>query len=281
MSSRFPKSEFFHSGFKPKKVSIAGCDEFDSCTLPPTYAQVGTPTNNVDALLTYSQARSTIALHPTEENCLGTKFCSLRRQEIVVSYDLVFADPPVDPGTVEKDMGENILFSDLPTDYKVYALYFPAEPPDSSLEDALRSFGHKTGKNLMMYFGSVSDPKLEQIMRRFDINRTPVIIVTAVAELASPHDDYSTTYARIDSKKLLSSPQRTLECVEKVFSLFLQGEVAKAISSAKWKQRAELASAISSTVGRALKAIGDYITTHDIVISLAIGKLELKRSGGK
>jgi hypothetical protein len=198
-----------------------------------------------------------------------------------VPYDLIFTDPPVDGQTTEKDVGENILFSDLPSDCKVYALYFPAEPPDSSLEAALRTFGNKTGKNLMMYFGSVSDPKLDQIMPRFGITAPPVIILTAVAELASPLNDYVTTYARIDSKRLLNSPKRTLDCVEKVFSLFLQGEVAKAISTAKWTQRAELASALGGVVGRALKAAGDYITTHDIVISLAVGKLELKRSGGK
>jgi hypothetical protein len=198
-----------------------------------------------------------------------------------VPYSLVFTDPPEDGKNPQRDVGENILFNDLPSDYKVYALYFPGEPPDSSLEDALRSLGNKTGKNLMIYFGSLSDPVLTQIMPRFGISAPPVIIVTAVADLASPHNDHSTTYARIDSKKLLGSPQRTVECVEKVFSLFLQGEVAKAISAAKWTQRAELASALGNVVGRALKALGNYIETHDIVISLAIGKLELKRSGGK
>lgn len=196
-------------------------------------------------------------------------------------YDLVITDAPVQENTPERDVGENIVFSELPSDYRVYALYFPAEPPDRSLEDALRSFGSKTGKNMMIYFGSVGDPTMGQVLARFGINRYPVIVITAIADLASPQGDYVTSYARIDSKKLLSSPQRTLDCVERVFSLFIQGEVAKAISTAKWTQRAELSSALIGLFGRAFKGVVGFIAERDIVVSLAIGKLELKRSGGK
>jgi hypothetical protein len=198
-----------------------------------------------------------------------------------MSYDLVFTDPSPSEKSVERDIGENVVFSDLPSDYRVYALYFPAEPPNGALENSLRDLGRKTAKNLMMYFGSQGDPNLDRILPRFEIKSYPVIVVTALADLASPVDDYVTTYARLDSKHLLNSPERAVQCVEILFSLFLQGEVAKAISQAKWTQRTELASSIARVFGSALKAIGGFIAERDIVISLAIGKLELKRSGGK
>ena len=197
-----------------------------------------------------------------------------------MSYDLVLTDRPQAARNVDRDVGENILFADLPTDYKVYALYFSGEPPDSSLEDALRSFGKKTGKNLMMYMGSQGDPQLDRILARFEVKTYPVIIMTALADLASPVDDYVTTYARLDNLRLLSSPERTVQCVEKIFNLFLRGEVAQAISQAKKGQRAEILAAVLGLFGSAFKTIGGFISERDITLEWAVGKIELKRSGG-
>jgi hypothetical protein len=198
-----------------------------------------------------------------------------------MSYELVLTDPPPSAESAEKDFGENILFSDLSPDYRVYALYFAAEPPDRALEEALRNFGGRTGKNLMIYYGSEADPLLDKIEERFGIKPHPVIVVTALPELASPVDDYVTTYARLESKQLLKSPERTVACLQEIYHLFLHGDVAEAISSAKWKERAELASAVTGVIGKALKAVGGFLAERDFVIGCALGKLELKRSGGK
>ena len=201
-------------------------------------------------------------------------------REATMSYELVLADSPPSAGQARRDVGENILFSDLAEDYRVYALYFAAEPPDRALEEALRNFGGRTGKNLMIYYGSEADPLLDKIEDRFEISPHPVIVVTALPELASPLDDYVTTYARLDSKKLLKSPEHTVACLQEIYHLFLHGEVAKAISAAKWKERRELASAVAGVIGKAFKSIARFIAERDIVIGCALGKFELKRSGG-
>ena len=80
-------------------------------------------------------------------------------------------------------------------------------------------------------FGSAADENYELVTKRFEINEFPTILVTAIPDLASVGN--YTTFARMDNKQLLSSPEKTVECAEKLFNLFLRGDVAKAISSAK------------------------------------------------
>ena len=171
------------------------------------------------------------------------------------------------------------FFTDLPDDYKVFLLYYRAAMGDTDLEDKLVELGKNTGKNLFVNLGSAEDPSYALICKRFGIKQFPVIIMTAVPDLASPGNACLTAYAKLDSKYLLSSPAKTVECAEKLFNLFMQGEVAKAISSAKWTQRAELAGAVGHVLGNALKAVGGFIASRDISVSVLEGKIELKHSG--
>ncbi len=172
------------------------------------------------------------------------------------------------------------FFTDLPEDYKVFLLYYRAAMGDQDLEDKLVELGKNTGKNLFVNLGSARDPSYAMISKRFGLERFPVIIMTAVPDLASPGNEYLTAYAKLDSKQLLSSPERTVECAEKLFNLFIQGDVAKAISNAKWTQRGELARAVGNVLGDALKAVGGFIASRDISVSVLEGKFELKHSGG-
>jgi hypothetical protein len=172
------------------------------------------------------------------------------------------------------------FFTDLPDDYKVFLLYYRAAMGNKALEDKLVELGKNTGKNLFVNLGSAKDPSYGMISKRFGLNQFPVIIMTAVPDLASPANEYLTAYAKLDSKQLLSSPEKTVECAEKLFNLFIQGEVAKAISSAKSIQRAELARAVGHMLGNALKALGGFIASRDISVSVLEGKFELKHSGG-
>lgn len=172
------------------------------------------------------------------------------------------------------------FFTDLPEDYKVFLLYYRAAMGDQDLEDKLVELGKNTGKNLFVNLGSAGDPSYAMIIKRFGIEQFPVIIMTAVPDLASPGNEYMTAYAKLDSKQLLSSPEKTVECAEKLFNLFIQGDVAKAISTAKWTQRAELARAVGNVLGDALKAVGGFIASRDISVSVLEGKFELKHSGG-
>jgi hypothetical protein len=172
------------------------------------------------------------------------------------------------------------FFTDLPTDYKVFLLYYRAAMGNQDLEDKLTELGESAGNNLLVNLGSVSDPNYNLIVKRFDIKKFPVIILTAVADLASPNNGDLTAYAKLDNEHLLSSPEKTVECAERLFNLFIQGKVAGAISTAKWTQRAELAGAISHVFVDALKAVAGFIASRDLSVSVLEGKFEVKRSGG-
>jgi hypothetical protein len=198
-----------------------------------------------------------------------------------MAFELVLAEeePKGPEAGAAKGVGR-LFFSDLPDDYKVFLLYYRAGMADKDLEDMLVDLGENTGKNLLVNLGSAADPTYDLITKRFDIREFPVIIMTAVPDLASPDNEYLTAYAKLDSKQLLSSPEKTVQCAEKLFNLFIQGKVAEAISKSKWTQRAELAGAIGQVFTNALKAVGGFIASRDISVSVLEGKFELKHSGG-
>lgn len=173
-----------------------------------------------------------------------------------------------------------VFFSNLPDDYKVFLLYYRAAMGDKKLEDALAALGENTGNNLLVNLGSAADPSYAMISKRFGLRQFPVIIVTAVPDLASPGDACLTAYAKLESKQLLSSPEKTVECAEKLFNLFLQGEVAKAIGSATWTERQSLLNAVLRVLGEGLKSVVGFVASRDISVSVLEGKFELKHSGG-
>jgi hypothetical protein len=194
-----------------------------------------------------------------------------------MSGRLVLTERPSEGG---KRLGENVLLDDIPGECKVYAFYYPGEMRNNALEKRLRELGKITGENLFVNIGALNDPRLGEIQKRFGIRKYPVIVVTAIDALASPANEYLTAYARLDSKHLLDSPDRTIECVQELFNLFIQGRVSEAIARAKWQQRSDLLSQIGNFFVAALKGIGDFILDTDISVSFVEGKLELKRSKG-
>jgi hypothetical protein len=200
---------------------------------------------------------------------------------VLKDEELVTASTGVDgpKGGAAKGVSR-VFFSNLPEDYKVFLLYYRAGMGDRDLEDKLEDLGKNAGKNLLVNLGSAKDPSYNLIVSRFEIKKFPVIIMTAVPDLASPGDEDLTTYAKLDSEQLLSSPEKTVECAEKLFNLFIQGKVAEAISKAKWTQRAELAGAVGHVLLNALKAVGGFIASRDLSVSVLEGKFEIKRSGG-
>lgn len=200
-----------------------------------------------------------------------------------MGYQLAWVEKEPEAGASDLKIGEargvtRVFFNDLPEDYKVFLLYFRAAMGNKALENALVELGDNTGKNLLVNLGSAADPSYEMITNTFDIERFPSIIMTAVPDLASVGG--YTTFAKMESRELLSSPERTVECAEKMFNLFLRGDVAKAISSAKWTERGELAKAVLGVMGSGLKAVGNFVASRDISVSVLEGKFDLKRSGG-
>jgi len=196
-----------------------------------------------------------------------------------MGYELVLTVKEPEGAGAAKGVSTS-FYTDLPQDYKVFLLYFRESMPDRELEKRLIALGKNTGKNLLVNLNSAADPNYKMIVKRFDIKKFPVIIMTAVEDLATAGDGSVTTFAKLDSETLLSSPEKTVECAEHLFNLFMQGNVKEAISKAKWTQRTELLKSLGSVVGNALKAVGEFISTYSISFSAIEGKFELKRSGG-
>lgn len=176
-------------------------------------------------------------------------------------------------------VGENVFFDDLSPDYKVFMFYYPSAMPNQDLEAKLRNLGEMTGSNLFVNIGRYDDPNYDKIVNKFNIKKTPVIIVTGVDELASAPGIFSTAYVRIDNKSLLESSERLLECLQKLFHLFIAGKVAEAMSEYKKDKLNLFASRFMEILKHGFQEIWQFIDRRDISFSWIEGKLELKRSG--
>ena len=193
-----------------------------------------------------------------------------------MSYILVRTEKPGE-GQVTKDSGENVFLADLPAEYKVYAFYYSGAIRNEALATRLRELGRTTGNNLFVNIGTLGDPDYEEIERLFAIKDLPVIVITALSTLASPADEYLTSFARLDNKHLLDSPDRATKCVEQLFNLFIQGKIREAVSNARWQQRKEALIVVGNAIAAAFKPVGDLIFKRDISISVLEGKFELKQ----
>jgi hypothetical protein len=192
-----------------------------------------------------------------------------------VTYQLVLREPGEDEG---KAVGENVLLANLPAEFPVYAFYYPAELPDPAFEGALRHLGERTGNNFFINMGRLDDPQLDKIVKTFGIESFPTVVVTAVADLAAPPDELLSSFVRIDGR-LLATPDRAISHIEKVYLLFLRGEVAKAISGTKWSSRGELARKVGQFFTSALRGLLGYIADRDLTISVLEGRFEITKSG--
>lgn len=190
-------------------------------------------------------------------------------------YQLIFSEQT---GEKEKDVGDNVFLDNLPAEYKVYLFYYPDVMGDQELETSLRSLGDITGKNLFVNLGKLNDPNYKRIANNFQIEKLPVIVMTAVADLASPPSSFLNTYVRIDNKKLLESPDKVMESLEKIFNLFISGNVAEALKEAKKDDRKTLIASFTKVVTDSLKGLWKFIEERDISFSVAEGKFELKHN---
>ena len=178
-----------------------------------------------------------------------------------------------------KTVGENVFFDDLSSDYKVYMFYYPGAMRNQDLEGKLRSLGGIAGSNLFVNIGRFDDPNYDKIVNKFKIKKTPVIVVTAIDKLASAPGIFSTAYVRIDSKSLLESPDRLLECLQKLFHLFIAGKISEAMSEYKKDKLNLVIGRFKEIVKHGFQEVWQFIDERDIAFSWIEGKLELKRSG--
>jgi hypothetical protein len=201
---------------------------------------------------------------------------------LTVTFRLLLSEPTDGPG--KKDIGQNVFLNDLPYDYKVYVFYYPGIMPNPVLEEKLRALGDDTGKNLFVNIGRRNDPNFDKIVARFGIRDYPVIVVTAVDELASLRigDKFSTVYVqeyiKLDKHNLMESIDSTIRSVESLFSLFITGNIRDATRQVKKDQSQATISHIMDTISRQLRSIGKNLSEKDISVSLVEGKFELRSS---
>jgi hypothetical protein len=191
-----------------------------------------------------------------------------------VSYSLVLSQAT---NAESKDTGENTFLEALPDQYPVYIFYFPSELGNEQIESNLRSLGESTGANLYVNLGKLNDPSFEKIVRAFGIKSFPVVVVTATADLAGPPDSDVNSYVRLQGS-LLKNPEDATAIIEKVYLLFLQGDIERALRQVTAKQIQHVAQIVGRVLVRALKSIGNYIANHDISVSFVVGKFEVKKS---
>ena len=197
-----------------------------------------------------------------------------------MSYQLILSESRKEVG---KDVGENIFLDNLPLEYKVYLFYYPGSMPNENLEERLKGFGKITGKNLFVNIGRLNDPQYGKIKNKFQIRNFPVIILTAIDELASLNDGnscYSTAYVRLDNKELFESVESTIECVEILFNLFIDGEITEALNQANNAQHDAIVYSIKKKIINVLNTMGKFLSDRDISVSLFEGKFELKKTIG-
>jgi len=185
-------------------------------------------------------------------------------------YRLIFTEPD-ENGT--KAVGESVFLDNLPRDFKVYLLYYSGAVPDEELEVRLRSLGNATGGNLFVNIGRLSDPNYKWIQKKFGINPLPVLVMTGIEELASARSEAATAYVRLDGKALLRSPDVTIECVQRLFNLYIGGELAEAMRLGK---RDQFLARLKQVVLTPLRGIKDFVAERDISISVIDGTLTLK-----
>ena len=173
-----------------------------------------------------------------------------------------------------------MFFDNLPQDYEVYIFYYPGAVPNEDLESQLRNLGSITGRNLFVNIGKLNDPNYSKLVSKFEIRKFPVIIITAIDRLASPPTAFFTTYVKIDSQRILNSPALAIECLQKLFNLFIEGKISEAVSQFRKDQRNALIGNLIDVITNALKGIRDFIVERDISVSLVEGRFELKYRGG-
>jgi hypothetical protein len=190
-----------------------------------------------------------------------------------MSYQLILNEPSEEN---TRAIGDNIMLDDLPSDCKVYAMYYPGAVIDEDLESKLRAFGSITGKNLFVNIGRLDDPNYDLIINKFDITNTPAIVMTAISELASIKTKTLTAYVKIDNKRVFNSPELVVETVKTLFYLFMQQKIAEAIKQTENAGREAQIKGLKATIANALKGMKEYLSDKDVNVSLGPFSLEIK-----
>jgi hypothetical protein len=175
-------------------------------------------------------------------------------------------------------VGENVLLSALPTNPKVFALYYPGSTDSETIEERLRTLGRKTGENLWVNLGSLGDPDYQQVAKLFRIEALPVVVLTAVSPLAgTPEGD--TAFVRLDSEALFARPEDLLNTIESIFNLFLSGQLRRAMVTGWFQEGKARLSSAAERLWSVIRPVIIWASKKDISVEFAGTKIEVKESG--
>lgn len=187
-------------------------------------------------------------------------------------YELVLSEPP-EPDVLDDRGFDTVFFDNLPSDHKVYVLYYPGISLNKELAEKLESFGELAGKNLFVNIGRIDDPNYRTVVKKFGIRNFPTIIVTALDNLASPPTEYSTAYVKIDNKNLLNSTDLAFQLLEKIYNLFIDEKISEAMSATNKQIRKSRLNSLKDSI---LKGLGNY----EFYVDTIIGRFGVKPKGG-
>jgi hypothetical protein len=190
----------------------------------------------------------------------------------------------------ERAVGRDVILDNLKYDYKVFLFYYSGASSYDELEKKLEDLGKRAGNNLFVNISDLADPKFDLIASKFQIRNTPVIVITGVEGIASlgsspprpstepptTSETYSTAFVRIDNKDLLKSTDVAIESATKVFNLFLQGEIKKALVESKFDEKKVKRSKILGKIISALNEIRNFMWQKDVEVEFAGFKLATK-----
>jgi hypothetical protein len=198
-----------------------------------------------------------------------------------MAYDVVFVEkeePPA-PGEKLKEVGESVFLSKLPTNPKVFALFFPGSSDTDDLQKLLRALGEKAGDNLYVNMGALSDPDYQRAAKRFGLRPLPAIVVTAIGPLAATPEGEN-AYVRLDGRSLFAKPEELTSTVEELFNLFLAHKISQAVLVG-WTQQGKAALVdAGERIWSVIQPVITWLSKKDLALEFATVKIEVKESGG-
>jgi len=190
--------------------------------------------------------------------------------------ELYFEKNP-DPN-VRKLAAEQLkLATQIPSDCEVYVFYIPGiKDKNQDLQKTLTDWGAASGKNVFVGMLTQDAFIYKQIIKLFNISNAPAVVVSALPKFATDEEykNARTVYARIDNEKLIRDQDESIKCIQKIYNLFLQGQVKQAIADAK---KAQWRESFNYYLGRlrdgAGHALSEFLKREKIVVDILKGQI--------
>ena len=136
-----------------------------------------------------------------------------------------------------RSFAEDVTLDNIPENCKVYCLVYGVSDTDQTIKNDLENIGKEYGNNLFVDFWSMADERYTDVATYFSLKDLPVIVVTAESSLSSIEGSNESTFVRLDNPHLLSEFEDVKRLVRLLYNLFIQGDIADAITIAKKKSK--------------------------------------------